>query len=61
MGYDIKPLITLQEKKAFLNESCEKKYVLFLEHDYYNECCLIDKDENKFKVKKTGKLIDFIH
>ncbi len=61
MGYDVKPLITLKEKESFLNEAYEKKYILFLEHDYFNECCLIDKDINKFKVKKAGKLIDFIH
>tara|TARA_B100001250_G_C19669142_1_gene730661 strand:+ start:45 stop:881 length:837 start_codon:yes stop_codon:yes gene_type:complete len=60
MGYDIKPLITLQEKESFLNEACEKEYILFLEHDYFNECCLIEKEKNKFKVKKAGKLIDFI-
>ena len=60
MGYDIKPLTTLKEKESFLNEACEKEYVLFLEHDYFNECCTIEKTRNKFKIKKQGKLIDFI-
>ena len=61
MGYDTKPLITLKEKESFLNEAYKKEYVLFLQHDYFNECCLIDQEMGKFKVKKVGELIDFIH
>jgi len=61
MGYDIRPLTTLLEKEFFLNEAIEKKYILFLEHDYYNECCSIIKINNKYSVKKKGKLIDFIN
>ena len=61
MGYDVNPLTTLKEKESFLNEACEKEYILFLEHDYFNECCLIKKNMEKFKLKKTGKLLDFIH
>lgn len=61
MGYDIRPLTTLIEKEFFLNEAIEKKYILFLEHDYYNECCSIIKIKNKYSVEKKGKLIDFIN
>lgn len=60
MGYDVNPLITLKEKEEFLNEAFEKKYILFLEHDYFNECCSITKNNGKFLVKKKGKLSDFI-
>jgi glyoxylase-like metal-dependent hydrolase (beta-lactamase superfamily II) len=60
MGYDVNPLITLKEKEIFLNEAYEKEYILFLEHDYFNECCIIEKNENKFRVKRVGKLKDFI-
>ena len=60
MGYDVNPLITLKEKEIFLNEAYEKEYILFLEHDYFNECCIIEKNENKFRIKRVGKLKDFI-
>ena len=60
MGYDVNPLITLKEKEGFLNEAFEKKYILFLEHDYFNECCSITKNNGKFVVKKKGRLSDFI-
>ncbi len=61
MGYDIRPLTTLIEKEKFLNEAVEKDYILFLEHDYYNECCSIMKINNKYSVKKKGKLNDFLN
>ncbi len=61
MGYDIRPLTTLAEKEFFLNEAIEKNYILFLEHDYYSECCLIIKENNKYTSGKKGKLTDFIH
>ena len=61
MGYDIRPLTTLTEKEFFLNEAIEKNYILFLEHDYYSECCLIIKEKNKYTSGKKGKLTDFIN
>ena len=61
MGYDIRPLTTLTEKYFFLNEAIEKNYILFLEHDYYSECCLIIKEKNKYTSGKKGKLTDFIN
>ena len=61
MGYDIRPLTTLNEKDFFLNEAIEKNYILFLEHDYYNECCFVIKENNKYTSGKKGRLTDFIN
>ena len=33
MGYDTRPLLTIKEKAAFLNQAVDKEYYLFLEHD----------------------------
>lgn len=44
MGYDIRPLVTLEEKTAFLTECAEKGHVLFLEHDHDTECITIGLD-----------------
>ncbi len=33
MGYDLQPLITLQEKKYILNKAVEENWKLFFEHD----------------------------
>ncbi len=45
MGYDIRPLVTLEEKTAFLKEVAEKGYYLFLEHDLETEVITIKLDE----------------
>jgi glyoxylase-like metal-dependent hydrolase (beta-lactamase superfamily II) len=41
MGYDVRPLITLQEKKAFLDKAAQENYILFFEHVPKIECCTL--------------------
>jgi len=41
MSYDILPLETLKEKEEFLNEAIQNNYILFFQHDYYNESCTV--------------------
>jgi glyoxylase-like metal-dependent hydrolase (beta-lactamase superfamily II) len=53
MGYDTRPLITLQEKEKFLKEAADKEYVLFLEHDPLNECCTVMQTEKGIRLKET--------
>lgn len=45
MGYDTRPLITMEEKKNFLNKASAENFVLFLEHDSVNECCTLTQTE----------------
>lgn len=33
MAYDLRPLVTLEEKKRLLGKACEEGWVLFFEHD----------------------------
>ena len=56
MGYDTKPLVTLTEKEKFLNEAADKEYVIFLQHDNYNECCTVQHTEKGVRLKDTFKL-----
>ena len=58
MGYDMFPLTTLLEKKAFLHEALEKDYVLFFEHDPGVECCTVQMTEKGIRVKETFRLED---
>jgi glyoxylase-like metal-dependent hydrolase (beta-lactamase superfamily II) len=53
MGYDTRPLITLDEKAKFLNDAATKEYVLFLEHDSVNECCTLQETEKGIRLKET--------
>jgi glyoxylase-like metal-dependent hydrolase (beta-lactamase superfamily II) len=56
MSYDMFPLTTLNEKKAFLTEAEQNGYVLFLEHDPFNECCTLQQTEKGIRVKSVFKL-----
>ncbi len=58
MGYDMFPLKTLTEKKAFLTEALENDYILFFEHDPRVECCTLQQTEKGIRVKETFKLED---
>jgi glyoxylase-like metal-dependent hydrolase (beta-lactamase superfamily II) len=56
MGYDTRPLLTLEEKEAFLNEAVDNNYILFFEHDPVTECCILERTERGIKAKETFKL-----
>jgi glyoxylase-like metal-dependent hydrolase (beta-lactamase superfamily II) len=58
MGYDTKPLVTLTEKEKFLNDAADNGYVIFLQHDNYNECCTVEHTEKGVRLKDTFKLSD---
>ena len=53
MGYDTRPLITLSEKEKFLNTAVKNDFVLFLEHDYHNECCTLQQTERGVRLNET--------
>lgn len=59
MGYDTRPLITIDEKKSFLDEAAANEYVLFLEHDFESECCTVMQTEKGVRLKEKGSLNDF--
>lgn len=58
MGYDTRPLITLEEKGAFLKHACENDFVLFLEHDSVNECCSLKMTEKGVRLDSTYNFDD---
>jgi len=42
-SFDIYPLKAMEEKEHFLQRAVDEEYILFFEHDYYNECCTLVK------------------
>lgn len=58
MAYDMFPLKTLQEKKAFLEEAVAGDFVLFFEHDPENTCCTLQHTEKGIRVKELLRLED---
>ncbi len=60
MGYDTRPLLTLEEKERFLKEAADKNYVLFLEHDSQNECCTVKHTEKGVRLDRVFPLKDIL-
>ena len=58
MGYDTRPLITLDEKAKFLNRAADEGFILFFEHDYVNECCTLQHTEKGVRLKETFRFSD---
>ncbi|MDR6299768.1 MBL fold metallo-hydrolase [Mesonia maritima] len=53
MGYDTRPLLTLAEKRAFLDKAAEEGFYLFLEHDAHNEIITLKHTEKGVRHDKT--------
>ena len=61
MGYDTRPLLTIQEKEQFLNQAANNEYYLFLEHDATHELCTVHHTEKGVRLKETHKFIDIFN
>ncbi len=59
-SYDLFPVSSMKEKEQFLNEAIEKEYVLFFEHDFYNECATVRMGKKGPKVKEKFCLKDIL-
>jgi glyoxylase-like metal-dependent hydrolase (beta-lactamase superfamily II) len=53
MGYDTRPLLTLDEKDRFLNMAADNEFYLFLEHDAHNEIITVKHTEKGVRLKET--------
>jgi len=53
MAYDIQPVVTMKEKEYLLNKMYLEDWILFFEHDPNIQACKIDRDGQKYKIKKS--------
>lgn len=56
MGYDLQPLVIIEEKKKILQELSESGGVLFFEHDPYMDGARVHHDGKDFAVKEKLSL-----
>ncbi|MGS2762528.1 MBL fold metallo-hydrolase [Sinomicrobium sp. M5D2P9] len=52
MGYDTRPLLTLNEKADFLDRAASEEFYLFLEHDAHNEICTLKHTEKGVRLRE---------
>ena len=53
MGYDVRPLLTMKEKKLFLDDAEKNNWLLFLEHDPYNEVVSLKKTDKGVRLNSS--------
>lgn len=60
MGYDTRPLLTLDEKAKFLSMAAENDFYLFLEHDAHNEIITVEQTEKGIRLKENLKCAEVL-
>jgi glyoxylase-like metal-dependent hydrolase (beta-lactamase superfamily II) len=58
MGYDMRPLNTLEEKERLLREAVDKNWILFFEHDRINEACTLVQTEKGIRHADVLRIAD---
>ena len=56
MAYDVRPLVTLEEKKKILTRAYDERWILFLEHDPIAEAITIKPTDKGFAVDQRMTL-----
>ena len=60
MGYDTRPLLTIDEKAKFLKAAADNNYYLFLEHDAHNEIITLEHTEKGVRLKEVFTCNDIL-
>ena len=53
MGYDTRPLLTLNEKEAFLKKAANQDFLLFMQHDAHNEILTLKNTEKGARLNEV--------
>lgn len=53
IGYDTRPLLTVDEKELFLNKAAKENYHIILQHDPYKEIITVQNTEKGVRLKET--------
>lgn len=60
MSYDVRPLLTMDEKARVLNQAAAENWVLVFQHDPTTEAATVEIGEKGVKIKHKGALREFI-
>jgi len=51
MGYDLNPLLLMEEKQRFLGQAADENWYLYFEHDPYCDAATVQRNQSDFQVK----------
>ncbi|WP_026713000.1 MBL fold metallo-hydrolase [Flavobacterium daejeonense] len=60
MGYDTRPLLTMDEKTKFMHTAADNNYYLFLEHDAHNEIITVQHTEKGVRLNEVFSCADIL-
>jgi glyoxylase-like metal-dependent hydrolase (beta-lactamase superfamily II) len=60
MGYDTRPLLTIDEKAKFLNAAADNGYYLLLGHDAHHEVITLQHTDKGVRLKEVFKASDIL-
>ncbi len=60
MAYDVRPLLTMQEKANVLERAVSENTILIFEHDSVYEAATLENTESGIRIKEKGKLRDLL-
>jgi glyoxylase-like metal-dependent hydrolase (beta-lactamase superfamily II) len=60
MGYDSRPLLTMEEKTTILGQAADENYLLFFEHDPYHACAIVEHTEKGIRANAKGTLPEML-
>jgi glyoxylase-like metal-dependent hydrolase (beta-lactamase superfamily II) len=58
MGYDLYPVVTLEEKRLYLSDAVTNNWIIFFEHDPYIQSAKIGLSDKGFFVKESFVIND---
>jgi len=60
MGYDTRPLLTIDEKAKFLNAAADNGHYLLLGHDAHHEVITVQHTDKGVRLKEVFKAADIL-
>lgn len=58
IGYDTRPLLTMEEKSLLLQTAAQDEWVLFFEHDAQNACCTVEATDKGIRLKEKAPSLE---
>lgn len=60
MSYDVRPLLTMDEKVRILTKAADENWILVFEHDPVTEAATVEMTEKGPRIREKGKLVEFL-
>ncbi|QJW91551.1 MBL fold metallo-hydrolase [Spirosoma taeanense] len=60
MSYDVRPLLTMDEKTHILQRAANENWILVFEHDPIIEAATVEQTEKGVRIREKGKLVEFL-